>query len=286
MKYEMANLSLFDNASLTARPYGGNEGICARELLHLVVTGVLRNETPKGLTLCCKVLVGIENAPWRDNAHCTAVLIPYLRRLIGCVRDETADLGRAFGLANYVCRILLPDFLETISRDRIAIQLRALPPIVDAASARVTAKTLEVLAPTIYIDRSAFNRGTRALLDDAIRSACRDAKNVAYHAAEGAEAEAKLAADADGSQHLGTMSGLRAYETASKGPEQAAYYAGTAALWIARAICYANSPPPPFWFSVGHAAHDALASRAGLLAGGAAIERYVRAMLNIILETR
>jgi hypothetical protein len=280
----MPDLSLFDNARLTARPLGGNESICATELLHLVMTGVLKNETPKELTVCCAVLFGIEDGPWRDNAHSTAVLIPYLRRLISCGRDESADVRRAFGLANYAARVLLPEFLDSIGKGRMAIQLRALPPIVDTVSARATAKTVDVLAPAIYIERSAFNRGARALLDDAIRNACRAASNCADRAAEGAEAVTKLAADADGSHLLGVMSGLSAYEAASQGPARAAHYAGTTALWIARAICYATAPPPPFWFSIGHAAHAALSNRAGLSAGGAAIEHYARAMLDVVLE--
>jgi hypothetical protein len=58
------------------------------------------------------------------------------------------------------------------------------------------------------------------------------------------------------------------------------------ALWIARAVCYANAKPIRFWGSLGRPVSRALTDRTGRAAGGAAIEHHSRAMLDIILEAR
>ena len=77
----MEHESLFDKALLTGPGY--QDGLCAIELLHLVVVGRLADETPEPLTVCCAALSPLEQGPWRDHAHRTAVLIPYLRRTRG-----------------------------------------------------------------------------------------------------------------------------------------------------------------------------------------------------------
>jgi hypothetical protein len=251
---KMTDLSLFDKVTLTSHPHA-DEGVCAMELLHLVATGVIENKTPKSLTVCCAMLSGLDLAPWRDNTQRTAVLIPYLRRLMSCVRDKAADTRRAFGLANYACRMLLPEFLDAIGKGRTAIQLRTLLPILDTASGHAAVKVVKALVPTAYVDRDAFPRGTRVLLDDAIRNACCNASEAANHAVEGY-------------------------------PGEAARQAGTAALWVARAICYGSATPLSFWGSQARTLRHALTDRAGLAAGGAAVEQYARAMLDIILETQ
>jgi hypothetical protein len=283
----MAHLSLFDTVTLTD-PTAGGRGISAIELLQLATSGKIANwyEIPESLTVCCALLPGLEQGPWRDDAHRTAVLVPYLRRLVSCTRDQSADIRRAFRLADYSCRDLLPNLLDGIQNGRAAIQLRTLPPIVDVPTARGASTTLDTLAPTIYLDFSrAVKRGTRAILDHAIGMSKRNASAAASHAVAGAEAKARLAADADGSQPLGPMSWLRAEEAVTKEPQNAAGGAGATALWIARAICYAHAPPPPFWYSIGHAAFAALDSKSGREAGGAAIEEFTSALLDIVLGT-
>ena len=99
-------------------------------MLHLAVTGVLADETPKGLTLCCAVLSGLDQGPWWDTAHRTSIF-PYLRRLASCARDEAADPRRAFRLADHARGALAPDFLDAIGKSRTAVQLRALPVVAD-----------------------------------------------------------------------------------------------------------------------------------------------------------
>jgi hypothetical protein len=247
----MAADSLFDNVTLTPHPHRQDQGISTKELLSLVTTGILADKTPQSLTVCCEVLSGIEEAPWRDDAHRTAVLVPYLRKLVSCTRNHDADLRRACGLADYACRTLLPEFLDTIGKGRVAIQLRALPRITDAASAQVAAKT--VGTPTIYIDDRTIKRGARILIEDAVRNACRAAVSAAGEAARG-------------------------------DPGRAAYDAGIAALWVARAARYAHATPLFFWVSIARTGMHASTDPAGLAASGAAIERNARAMLDIILE--
>lgn len=129
-------LALLDSAILTAGSHQYFEGTCARELIHLVVTGEKQDKTPECLTRTLAVLPRLNDGPWRDDAHRTEVLLPYLRRLLQCPRDTEADFSRSYVMVDYVIRIITPQILDMREHPDVADRFRAMPPIVDASTAR------------------------------------------------------------------------------------------------------------------------------------------------------
>jgi hypothetical protein len=160
-----------------------------------------------------------------------------------------------------------------------------MPPVTDSATALAASSSIDALATGghININSKAFTRGLRALLGDAISNASRAASGVARHAVTAAEAQAKPTADENGSEPLGPGY-LFAFEALRKGCERAATDTALAALWAARAVCYASANPLSRWAAPGRVALTALADPGGLAAGGAVIERYARDILDIILK--
>ena len=100
------NLKLLEGAVLTHGAHWSTDGTCARELIYLVVTGEKKDRTPECLTATLSALPVLNDGPWRDDAHRTSVLLPYLRRLLDCPRDYRADRQRAFALVDYAERVI------------------------------------------------------------------------------------------------------------------------------------------------------------------------------------
>jgi hypothetical protein len=158
-----------------------------------------------------------------------------------------------------------------------------MPPVSDSATALAASSSINALTTGGHINSKAFTRGLRALLGDAISNASRAASGAACHAVTAVEAQAKLTADENGSEPLGPGY-LFAFEALRKGCERAATATASAALWSARAVCYASAKPPSRWANPGRVALTALTDPAGLVAGGAVIERYACDILDIILK--
>ena len=98
------NLDLLEGAVLSkGKHYKGPE-TCALELIHLVVTGEKDDSVPECLSETLSILPILNDGPWRDDAHRTSVLLPYLRRLLDCPKDEEVDQRRVFALADYAVR--------------------------------------------------------------------------------------------------------------------------------------------------------------------------------------
>lgn len=131
-------LALLDTALLYhgSHPTGGPDcKHCARELLHEVVTGQHRDATPPGVTAFVSILPGLNDASgWRDDAHRTEVMRPYLRRLLAL--DPAHDEQRIYALADHAYRKVLPELCDASKLPDAAAALRALPPIIDRASAK------------------------------------------------------------------------------------------------------------------------------------------------------
>lgn len=123
----------------TAMLYGGshvpslqNCRHCARELLHEVATGVHKDATPAGCTVLMSILPELNDGPWRDDAHRTAALRPYLRRLLAL--DPAGDARRIWAAMDHMCRRLLPDIFDALGLGAAARDLRDLEPITDTQS--------------------------------------------------------------------------------------------------------------------------------------------------------
>ena len=117
-------LALLDQATLFHGPHGGGTGgpdckHCARELLHEVVTGKHADRTPPGLSIIVDMLPGMNDGPWRDDAHRTAVMRPYLTKIL--VLDPARDTDRVYALLDYICRDALSAFLDAVLGQLLAV---------------------------------------------------------------------------------------------------------------------------------------------------------------------
>lgn len=159
-------LALLDMAMLyhgSHQPGGPDCRHCARELLHEVVTGEHADKTPPGVTAFVAILPGLNDAPgWRDDAHRTLTLRPYLKRFLEL--DPAHDTERVYALVDHAYRKVLPNLCDALQLPDEAAKLRALALIVDAQSVQAAitrARTLDLtldldltrtLAPTLAID--------------------------------------------------------------------------------------------------------------------------------------
>jgi hypothetical protein len=113
-----------------------SKGQCARELLHMLVTGQHANRTPECLTACCAVLPPLNDSRgWRDDRHRTDVMVPWVERLAECPRDAAADQIRVYRLADVAVRVIAAEVLDAVGLTEPAARLRALAPIVDRGTA-------------------------------------------------------------------------------------------------------------------------------------------------------
>ena len=156
-------LALLDTATLYHGPHGGGTGgadceHCARELLHEVVTGKHRDATPQGLSEWINILPALNDGPWRDDAHRTEVIRPYLKRLL--TLDPAQDEVRLWPFLDYVYRSLTPDLLDALGLPDKAAKLRATDPVIDQKSALALARAL---APSARADQ--WEKITRDVLD-------------------------------------------------------------------------------------------------------------------------
>jgi len=122
-------LALLDTATLYHGPHqsGGPDcRHCARELLHEVVTGTHADKTPPGVTAFVDILPGFNDAPgWRDDAHRTAVMRPYLKRFLA-LDPAPHDRKRVYALVDHAYRQVLPALCDTLNLPDEAAKLRAL----------------------------------------------------------------------------------------------------------------------------------------------------------------
>jgi hypothetical protein len=141
-------LALLDTLTLYGGAHGGGIGgpdcqHCARELLHEVITGVHADRTPPGVTMFAAILPALNDGPWRDDAHRTAVMRPYLRKFLPPALgglDPAHDERRIYALVDHIYRKMLPALCDALQLDARAAELRALAPIVDRASAKAAAE--------------------------------------------------------------------------------------------------------------------------------------------------
>lgn len=143
-------LNLLDTLTLYHGRHDGGTGgpdcqHCARELVHEVVTGRHADATPAGVTAFVSILPSINDSPyWRDDAHRTEVIRPYLRRLLQL--DPKNDLQRGYRLCEHLYRIVLAEIFDNLEMNKEASALRSLAPIVDAATAKAAADRTLALA--------------------------------------------------------------------------------------------------------------------------------------------
>ncbi len=192
------------DAVLSRGAHEPGTGTCGRELLHLLVVGTHRDATPECLTACCSVLPPLNDGPWRDDAHRTSVIIPWLPRLAECPRDHAADQRRAYKLADIACREILPEVMDDdANRPESATKIRALPEVVDVATAYVTLSAARAAA------RSAAANAASARAAYFVADAASIAAYVACYAAE-ATAESAAAAAAASARAANVAAAARA----------------------------------------------------------------------------
>src|SRR3990167_8015623 len=130
-------LALLDTATLYHGSHHGGGGPdckhCARELLMEIVTGRHEDATPPGCTMLMVVLPHLNDGPWRDDAHRTEVMRPYLKKML--LLDPTKDEQRVYAVIDLVYRTTLPDICDALKLDKHGSALRDLAPIVDCQSA-------------------------------------------------------------------------------------------------------------------------------------------------------
>lgn len=141
-------LELLDELTLYDGAHGGGTGgpdcpHCARELLHEVVTGEHADRTPPGVTAFAALLPCVSDGPWRDDAHRTAVLRPYLPRFLPPAfggLDPANDEKRVYPLLDHAYRKMAPDVLDLLQLKDEAATLRGFEPIVDLKTAGAAIK--------------------------------------------------------------------------------------------------------------------------------------------------
>lgn len=104
----------------------------ARELLYEVVTGMFADRNPPRATRFASILPSLNNGPWRDDAHRTEVLRPYLRKFLPLSfggLDPANDKVRVYALLDHSCHKTAPQLLELLGLTDEADTLRALGPI-------------------------------------------------------------------------------------------------------------------------------------------------------------
>ena len=154
-------LALLDTATIYNGSHSGggpNCKHCARELVHEVVTGKHADMTPPGCTIMLAILPQLNDGYWRDDAHRTEVMRPYLRKLL--LLDPALDEKRVYALTDHVYCKALPDICDAVKLDKHGSALRDLAPIVDHKSALDACAALAALAA---LDA----RAVLAALDDA-----------------------------------------------------------------------------------------------------------------------
>ena len=107
------------------------DGHCAREALHHMVCGVKQDATPPGLSRYVSCLPALNDmAGWRDDAHRTATLAPYLHRLARCLIDEARERAISERLAGIALRVFAPEALDCAAR---ALRGSGIAPLADHA---------------------------------------------------------------------------------------------------------------------------------------------------------
>jgi hypothetical protein len=107
---------------------------CARELLHEVVTGHHLDANLDDGSAWIGILPTLNDGSWRDDAHRTTVIRPYLRRLLEL--DPRQDQARLWPFVDYFYRSLVPELLERLKYPDEAAKLRASEGVIDQKSAR------------------------------------------------------------------------------------------------------------------------------------------------------
>jgi len=157
------------DAILTHGAHEPGEGTCARELLHLLVTGEHRDATPECLTACCASLPPLNDSPaWRDDQHRTDVLLPYLARLAQCPRDAEVDQRRAYRLADIAVRVIAADALDAAG---IEHDLRELTPVRDRETAEAAAGAARDAAEDAEVAAEVAAEDAADAAEDAARAA-------------------------------------------------------------------------------------------------------------------
>jgi hypothetical protein len=115
---------------------------CARELVHLIVTGAHADRTPECLTTALAALPPLNDwSGWRDDAHRTEFFRPWLPRLLQQKRDAARDQWIAFALADYAVRVIAEVDCEPITDERTARTAAEWATAARAAARTATAAT-------------------------------------------------------------------------------------------------------------------------------------------------
>jgi hypothetical protein len=194
-------LALLDTATLHRGEHPPTRGPgcqhCALELLHEVATGRHAAAIPKGASGMLALFPWVNDGPWLDAAHRTAVLRPYLRHMLAL--DPASDGRRAYAVADYAVRAILPPLFERLGLAEHAAALRALAPIVDDANAAAAVAAGNRAADAASSAAAASRAGrppvraSVAYAADAARLAVGAARAAGRVASRAAEAAALLA---------------------------------------------------------------------------------------------
>jgi hypothetical protein len=114
------------------------QGLCATELA-AVLAGEPHSDHPETADRVLAAAARPLNDDIRDDMRRTRIMRPVSEALVGSRVGHVTELRRAFIMADWAVRYLAPADLEAVGLTEQAARLRALPPIVDAASARVSA---------------------------------------------------------------------------------------------------------------------------------------------------
>ncbi len=158
-------LALLDTAILYHGPHGGSGGPdcqhCARELLYEVVTGKHADATPPGCTLLMAILPQMNDGPWRDDAHRTKIMRPYLRKML--LLDPAQDKARVYAMIDHVYRTVMPDICDALKLDKHGSALRDLAPIINSKTALDALAALDALDARAALDALAARAALAAL---------------------------------------------------------------------------------------------------------------------------
>ena len=124
---------------LSYGPHPGREGQCAREALHRLVTGEVRDAAPEcACPVLAAVLPPINDAYGdddEDDARRTAALWPVVLALVDTRGTTEDERRRSLALADLAVRRWAPAALDIAYLPDHAATLRALKPVVDCETA-------------------------------------------------------------------------------------------------------------------------------------------------------
>lgn len=177
------------------------EGMCVMEAI-AHVAGERHSDTPASACPVIGSFLRVVGDWMRGAAARTALLLPYVTRVVGTRSTREVERRRAYLLADWACRTILPLALEAAHLDDHASAMRGLDPVVDPVTAHAARDAAmaarDAVAAAYAADAAAAYAGVAAAYAGAAAADAAAAADDAGAAAAYAGADAAYAGAAAG----------------------------------------------------------------------------------------